>query len=113
MFSSRRLRAAGVLCSLKLTLTLRVLIQGLCGRTIMDCDCGSRIRGRGGGSSLIQFGGFYIVRADRSGDGGSCVALASDNGGGPGPRWQLVMDPNWQQWTMTVDYSGSGLDGGS
>ncbi|CAB1416165.1 unnamed protein product [Pleuronectes platessa] len=25
----------------------------------------------------IQYGGFYIVRADRSGNGGSCVALAS------------------------------------
>ncbi|CAB1453156.1 unnamed protein product [Pleuronectes platessa] len=47
-----------------------------------------------------------------SGDGGSCVALASDNGGGPRQRWQL-MDPNQRQWTMTVDYSGSGLDAGA
>ena len=51
--------------------------------------------------------------ADLSGNGGSFIVLASHNGGGPGPRWQLVMDPNWRQWTMTVDYSGSGLDGGS
>ena len=29
----------------------------------------------------IQYGKFYIVRADRGGNGGSCVALASDGGG--------------------------------
>ncbi|CAB1450537.1 unnamed protein product [Pleuronectes platessa] len=54
-----------------------------------------------------------VTLADRSGNGGSCVALASYNGGGPGPRWWMMMDPNWRQWTMTVDYSGSDLDGGS
>ena len=27
--------------------------------------------------------------------------------------WQLMMDPKKQQWTMTVDYSGSDLDDGS
>ncbi|CAB1451099.1 unnamed protein product [Pleuronectes platessa] len=54
----------------------------------------------------IQYGGFYIVRADRSGNGGSCVPLASDGGGGPRPRRRLMMDPNKRQWTMNVDYSG-------
>ncbi|CAB1459452.1 unnamed protein product [Pleuronectes platessa] len=58
--------------------------------------CGLRVGGRGGGSRVV----------DRSGNGGSFVALVSDNGGGPRPRRQLMMDPNWRQWTMTVDYSG-------
>ena len=32
--------------------------------------------------------------ADRGNKGGSFIVLASDNGGGPRPRWQLMMDPN-------------------
>ena len=32
--------------------------------------------------------------ADRDNNGGSFIVLASDNGGGPRSRWQLIMDPN-------------------
>ena len=49
----------------------------------MDYDGGSRIRDR-----------------DRNGE--SCIVLASDNGGGPRLRWQLMMDPDGG--------SGQGLD---
>ena len=31
--------------------------------------------------------------ADRDNNGGSYIVLASDSGGGPRPRWQLMMDP--------------------
>ncbi|CAB1454288.1 unnamed protein product [Pleuronectes platessa] len=87
----------------------RTKIQGLCCRT-MDYDLWI-VHQRS--QWWIQFGRFYIVRADRSGNKGSCVALASDNGGGPGPMRRLMMDPNKQQWTMTLDYSGSDQDDGS
>ncbi|CAB1422360.1 unnamed protein product [Pleuronectes platessa] len=60
---------------------------------------------------LIQYGGLYIVRADCSGNGGSCwhhiMVVDHDRGR------RMMMDPNKRQWTMTVDYSGSDLDGGS
>ena len=55
----------------------------------------------------------FTVTSPHVFNGGSCVVLASDNGGGPGPRRRLMMDPNKRQWTMTVDYSGSDLDDGS
>ena len=32
--------------------------------------------------------------ADRDNNGGSSIVVASDNGGGPRPRWQLMMDPD-------------------
>ncbi|CAB1423967.1 unnamed protein product [Pleuronectes platessa] len=56
-------------------------------------DCGLWIAHRGS-RWWIQYGGFYIVWADPSGNGGSFVALASDTGDGPGPRQRLMMDPN-------------------
>ncbi|CAB1425700.1 unnamed protein product [Pleuronectes platessa] len=90
-------------------LLYRPQIQGLCCRT-MDYDLWIAHQRS---QWWIQYGGFYILRADRSGNGGSCVALASDNGGGPGPSRRLMVDPNKRQWTMTVDYSGSDLDDGS
>ena len=31
--------------------------------------------------------------ADRDYNGGSFIVLASDSGGGPRSRWQLMMDP--------------------
>ncbi|CAB1431311.1 unnamed protein product [Pleuronectes platessa] len=84
-------------------------IRARCGRT-MDYDLWIAHQRS---QWWIQYGGFYIVRADRSGNDGSCVGLSSYNGGGPCPRRRLMMDPNKRQWTMTVDYSGSDLDGGS
>ena len=32
--------------------------------------------------------------ADCDNNGGSCIVFASDNGGGPRTRWQLMVDPN-------------------
>ncbi|CAB1452401.1 unnamed protein product [Pleuronectes platessa] len=74
-------------------------IRGLCGRS-MDYDLWITHQRS---QWWIQYGEFYIVQAYRSGIGGSCVALASDTGGGPGSRRRLMMDPNKRQWTMTVD----------
>ncbi|CAB1448936.1 unnamed protein product [Pleuronectes platessa] len=74
-------------------------IRARCGRT-MDYDLWI-VHQRS--QWWIQYGGFYIVWAQHSGNGGSCVALSSDTGGGPGPRQRLMMDPNQRQWTMTVD----------
>ncbi|CAB1444162.1 unnamed protein product [Pleuronectes platessa] len=72
-------------------------IRARCGRT-MDYDLWIAHQRS---QWWIQYGGFYIVRADRSGNGGSCVTLASYNGGGPRPRRRLMIDPNKRQWTMT------------
>ena len=41
----------------------------------MDYDGGSRIR-------------------DRDRNDGSCIMLATDSGGGPRSRWQLMVDPD-------------------
>ena len=51
--------------------------------------------------------------ADGDYNSGSCIVLASDNGGGPRPRWQLKVDPDGGtgQWLWTI--VASDLDGGS
>ncbi|CAB1415703.1 unnamed protein product [Pleuronectes platessa] len=65
-------------------------IRARCGRT-MDYDLWIAHQRS---QWWIQYGGFYIVRAESTGNGGFCVALASYNGGGQGPRQRLIMDPN-------------------
>ncbi|CAB1430004.1 unnamed protein product [Pleuronectes platessa] len=79
-----------------------------CGRT-MDYDCGSRIRGRNGGSSMadsISCGLIVVVMADPVSRWHQIMVVDHNRGR------RLMMDPNKRQWTMTVDYSGSDLDGG-
>ena len=75
-------------------LPYRPQIQGHGCDHILDYDGGSRIR-------------------DRDNNGGSCIVLASDSGGGPRSRWQLMMDPygGTGQWLWTI--VASDLDGGS
>ncbi|CAB1420775.1 unnamed protein product [Pleuronectes platessa] len=84
-------------------------IRAHCGRT-MDYDCGSHIRGHNGGSSMadsISCGLIIVVMADPVWRWHHIIVVDHDRGR------LLMMDPNKQQWTMTVDYSGSDLDGGS
>ncbi|CAB1444154.1 unnamed protein product [Pleuronectes platessa] len=72
--------------------------------------CGSRIRGRNGGSSVVDSiwcGLIVVVMAGPVSRWHHIMVVDHDRGR------RLMMDPNKRQWTMTVDYSGSDLDGGS
>ena len=41
---------------------------------------------------IVDYDGGLRIR-DRDRNGGSCIVLASDSGGGPRLRWQLMVDP--------------------
>ena len=50
---------------------------------------------------IVDYDGGLHTR-DRDRNSGSCIMLASDNGGGPRSRWQLMVDPDDRSgpWTM-------------
>ena len=77
---------------------------------IMTCGPHIRDRDHNGGSSMADSVSWL---ADRDNKGGSFIVLASDNGGGPRSRWQLMVDPNGgsEQWLWTI--VASDLDRGS
>ena len=50
---------------------------------------------------------------DRDCNGGSCIVLASDSGGGPRLSWQLTVDPNGGSGQCLWTIVASDLDGGS
>ncbi|CAB1433165.1 unnamed protein product [Pleuronectes platessa] len=65
--------------------------------------CGSRIRGRNGGSSMadsISWRLIVVVMADPVSRWHHIMVVDHDRGR------RLMMDPNKWHWTMTVDYSG-------